>query len=346
MGETKVRRASVGIPKSTGNGTLKAFDPSFLVQLPNKLQDCVKSQLKKLVKVGEGENLVRKQKGSSAATSAAVAPAPALGIDLEKQLQAWRENPAWTDLLPQIKVSVPRGSLCNLNAKVDIGLPPDAVYNIVTDPDNRRVFKNIKEVISRRVLLDEGDRQVVDVEQAAIWKFLWWSGTISVHVLVDQNRQDHSMKFKQVKTGFMERFEGYWKVEPLFVDEAICYPFKPKTLADYCSCTRGKGRIGSKVSLDQLIQPAIVPPPPISWYLRGITARTTDMIVNDLVAEAGRIRAGFDTEKCEEWSLYDDKQRDKSSNIKERWALHRRNAKKFRRKLVTAERSSLVSSNR
>ena len=49
-------------------------------------------------------------------------------------------------------------------------------------------------MVSRRVLLDEGDRQVVDVEQAAIWKFLWWSGTISVHVLVDQNRQDHSVR--------------------------------------------------------------------------------------------------------------------------------------------------------
>jgi hypothetical protein len=49
-------------------------------------------------------------------------------------------------------------------------------------------------VVSRRVLLDEGHRQVVDVEQAAIWKFLWWSGTISVHVSVDQNRQDHSVR--------------------------------------------------------------------------------------------------------------------------------------------------------
>ena len=28
--------------------------------------------------------------------------------------------------------------------EVDVGLPPDAVYNIVIDPDNRRVFKNIK----------------------------------------------------------------------------------------------------------------------------------------------------------------------------------------------------------
>lgn len=39
---------------------------------------------------------------------------------------------------------MPKGSLCNLKASVDVGLPPDAVYNIVTDPDNKRVFKNIK----------------------------------------------------------------------------------------------------------------------------------------------------------------------------------------------------------
>ncbi|TXG56267.1 hypothetical protein EZV62_017580 [Acer yangbiense] len=62
----------------------------------------------------------------------------------------------------------------------------DYPLNIVTDPDNDRVFKNIKEVISRKVLVDEGPRQVVELDQAAIWKFLWWSGTISVHVLVDQ----------------------------------------------------------------------------------------------------------------------------------------------------------------
>lgn len=42
------------------------------------------------------------------------------------------------------QVSVPKGSLCNLNVEVDVGLPPDAVYNIVIDPDNKRVFKNIK----------------------------------------------------------------------------------------------------------------------------------------------------------------------------------------------------------
>lgn len=51
-------------------------------------------------------------------------------------------------------------------------------------------------MISRKVLVDEGLRQVVELDQAAIWKFLWWSGTISVHVLVDQNREDHSVSFQ------------------------------------------------------------------------------------------------------------------------------------------------------
>jgi len=43
-----------------------------------------------------------------------------------------------------LQVGIPKGSLCNLKAEVNVGLPPDAVYNIVIDPDNRRVFKNIK----------------------------------------------------------------------------------------------------------------------------------------------------------------------------------------------------------
>lgn len=43
-----------------------------------------------------------------------------------------------------LQVTVPKGSLCNLDVAVNVGLPPDAVYNIVTDADNKRVFKNIQ----------------------------------------------------------------------------------------------------------------------------------------------------------------------------------------------------------
>ncbi|CAK9158175.1 unnamed protein product [Ilex paraguariensis] len=335
MGGDEVTKVSIDIQNTDHNKHPDVNVPAlntFLVNLPGKLQKYVKLPFKKSTKEDDGTNSafpLARDKESSAIWE----------VNLEKQLQTWRENPVWDDQSPDIKVSVPKGSFCNLNVKVNVGLPPDAVYNIVTDPDNRRVFKNIKEVLSRRVLVDEGSRQVVELEQAALWKFLWWSGTISVHVLVDQNREDYSMKFKQVKTGFMKRFEGCWRVEPLFVDEKSCLPCKPKTLGDYVSCTKGKGRIGSKVSLEQLLQPSLVPPPPISWYLRGITTRTTEMLIYDLLAEAARIRGVYSTENSKgelgvSEGLSDECQVNKLCDIKERWALRRRNAKQCHKKVA------------
>ncbi|XP_047149606.1 uncharacterized protein LOC124821719 isoform X2 [Vigna umbellata] len=333
MGESQMTKFGLNVRKNEKSGFPRGLDPAiskFFVQL----QSVVKARLSRLAKQ-DGINLVRSsQKNDNKPFSYSEA-------ELNEQLQAWRENPSWVDRPPLVKVTVPKGSLCNLNAEVDVGLPPDAVYNIVTDPDNRRVFKNIKEVISRTVLVDEGHRQVVDLDQAAIWKFLWWSGTISINVLVDQNRKDHSMKFKQTKTGFMTKFEGCWRVEPLFVDEAMCHPFKPMTKEDYNACTRGKGRIGSKVSLEQILQPAIVPPPPISWYLRGITARTTEMLIYDMLAETARIRGGYEVEKSETQDLQGKPAQNvdlvaNSNDIKERWILRRKNAKRTHRKQLTA----------
>ncbi|XP_062110322.1 uncharacterized protein LOC133822111 [Humulus lupulus] len=336
MAKTEMTKASIEIHERERNRGSIEFNkavPKFLVQLPNKLQSCLKSQLKRFAKEDGQHSLISSDSkwGKEALASSEA--------DLEKQLQAWRENPSWADPRSEVKVSVPKGSLCNLKVNVNVGLPPDAIYNIVTDPDNKRVFKNIKEVISRKVLVDEGHRQVVEVEQAALWKFLWWSGTISVHVLVDQNRKDRSMKFKQVKTGFMKKFEGCWRVEPLFVDEKTCFPFKPKTWEEYCSCTGGKGRLGSKVSLEQLIQPAIVPPPPISWYLRGITSKTTEMLINDLLAEAARIRGDLGPQKSNKESESSQEilsEVDNVHDIKTRWAMRRRNAKLYHRKQLTA----------
>ncbi|XAR65071.1 hypothetical protein NMG60_11009037 [Bertholletia excelsa] len=308
--------------------------PNLLVQLNEKVQKSLRSQLDVLLKGDDGAKLstssTRKGRGSSSAWE----------VNLEKQLQAWKENPSWEDKSPEIKVTVPKGSLCELNVKVNVGLPPDAVYNIITDPDSKRIFKNIKEVISRRVLLDEGLRQVVEVEQAATWKFLWWSGTLSVQVLVDQNREHHTMKFKQTKTGFMKKFDGCWRVEPLLVDEKLCHPFRPKTLEDYATCTRGKGRIGSKVNLEQLVQPTIVPPPPFSWYLRGITAKTTEGLITDLLAEAAKVRGDSNAKASREGIMSkgfsDDEYQvhvNQMLDIKQRWALRRRHGKQLYRRL-------------
>lgn len=340
MDDTKTRISSdIHVDKTNGHSATSNPAFNLLLEVPQRLQNFLKTHfkgsMKNEAKTDIANLVLSKEKESYSA----------LEVSLEKQLDAWKKNPTWVDEVPEIKVNVPKGSLCNLNVKFKVGLPPDAIYNIVIDPDNRRVFKNIKEVISRRVLVDEGLRQIVEVEQAAIWRFLWWSGTISVHVLVDQNRRDHSVRFKQGKTGFMKRFEGCWNVEPLFVDEQLCFPYKPETWADYDSCTGGKGRIGSIVKLEQLIQPALLPPPPFSWYLRGITARTTEMLIHDLLAETARIRgaANYDSSN-RELTLSSEPNVGSpvrsATDIKERWR-QRRSKHRRRRSLVMLGKAGL-----
>jgi Domain of unknown function DUF220 len=106
---------------------------------------------------------------------------------------------------------------------------------------------------------------------------------------------EFQVKFKQGRTGFMKKFEGCWKIEPIYVDNPVSFSQNvPRTLTEYEKCTNGEGRVGSAVSLEQLVQPAMVPPPPISWYLRGITTKTTEMLIQDLLAETARLREARD----------------------------------------------------
>ncbi|KAF6165281.1 hypothetical protein GIB67_042697 [Kingdonia uniflora] len=134
MDDTKEGRSILSFHDTKKTKIPKAFDLALLVQIPQKLQNCLKSQLNKFSKLNNRETNSTLPKENHAA----------LEVNLVKQLKAWKENPNWVDQPPEIKVSVPKGSLCNLNVKVKVGLPPDAIYDIVIDPDNRRVFKNIK----------------------------------------------------------------------------------------------------------------------------------------------------------------------------------------------------------
>lgn len=141
------------------------------------------------------------------------------------------------------------------------------------------------------------------------------------------------MKFKQLKSGFMEKFEGSWQMEPLFVDEHLCHPSKPNSVGEYVACSNGRGRIGSRLKLEQLIQPAIVPPPPISWYLRGITTKTTEMLITDLLAETARIRHASSITADSEEKPTESEEGYLCNNIKERWALRRKTSRHCHRRL-------------
>lgn len=42
------------------------------------------------------------------------------------------------------QVEVVSGNIAEIKATTTLGLPPDKVFSILIDPDNKRVFKNIK----------------------------------------------------------------------------------------------------------------------------------------------------------------------------------------------------------
>lgn len=51
----------------------------------------------------------------------------------------------------------------------------------------------LQEVVFRKVLEDDGNRQLVEVEQLGRWRFLMLSGTFSSRVIVEQNRREKSV---------------------------------------------------------------------------------------------------------------------------------------------------------
>lgn len=50
----------------------------------------------------------------------------------------------WSCFVHGLQISVPKDAFCQVNSQFKIGIPPDAVYDIITDPGNKRVFENIQ----------------------------------------------------------------------------------------------------------------------------------------------------------------------------------------------------------
>ncbi|XP_020870034.1 uncharacterized protein LOC9326649 isoform X4 [Arabidopsis lyrata subsp. lyrata] len=243
---------------------------------------------------------------------------------MKHQLKLWRDaeqKEQWNDDPPKVKVERRNDlewGMSTIEMQFTLGLPPQAAYDVLTNPDNQPYSRIIKgrqllENISRKVVSpDTGKGQLVDTEKAVAWNFLWLSGTIPIIANFIENRQFLTVRnfphenqsfytdlgnlnwvslayFRQVQYTvknkmFINMFEGQYKVEPLYVDsELFCKHEKPRSTEEYEKCSRGQGRIGSKVTLDQMFKPSFLfNLPPISWYVRRITIKTMKTLIEDL----------------------------------------------------------------
>ncbi|CAI7827626.1 unnamed protein product [Closterium sp. NIES-54] len=213
----------------------------------------------------------------SAAAAAAIAAAtasPTWEDELQAQMQEWFHDSDWLDEPPSITVTMGSGAVCQLDCTATVALPPDAVFNVVRDPHNRRVFKNVKvgsvlaasrcrllfplslqSVSDVRVVSDDGAVQHAEMNMTFLWRLPAISGSFTAQVLMIQDRPNRmpfcyklhlpflpvalpvsppacslcpsaivspsphifQLSYELTRPGFMKKFQGFWKVEPLVV---------------------------------------------------------------------------------------------------------------------------------
>ncbi|KFK44442.1 hypothetical protein AALP_AA1G257000 [Arabis alpina] len=222
---------------------------------------------------------------------------------LRKEVRLWsaaeKKHP-WYDPPAKVKVKTEKG-VCHLKINFTLGLPPEGVYEMLTNPNNLPFFREDKnghqrlENISTKVLKKDGPRQITKVEKALTWNFLWLSGAIPIHLTIDENHKNLSATYTTKKMALMKVFKGSWKVEPLFVDqERLCKKKLPESRKEYKRCSRGKGKVGSKVTMEQVFQPSWpFSMLPFSWFIRGITIKTTKTLLEDLRKTSIQHRRAF-----------------------------------------------------
>ena len=223
----------------------------------------------------------------------------------------------------------PDGFWVSLKLIGRIPLPPEEVYEILTDPDNHKIFRSVKAHNNRKLIADNGHgRQEVEVEQVGLWRFGPFSGSFKVNLQVLQDRREGFMGFKLApgrSTPFMKDFSGTWKIQPYnqdSLDEMVNFPGKHwgpfhnmrKALHHFEDKIAGKHADSSLVELRQCVAPAMVPPPPLDRVLKKVTLRQVRTVMDDLFKEADRRNARKAREKKDQEAT--DEKRALESHIK------------------------------
>ncbi|CAL8463236.1 g2770 [Coccomyxa elongata] len=211
------------------------------------------------------------------------------------------DTESWEDRDAKVEVTRPEGFMMKVALQAKVDLPPGAVYEILTAPDNAAVFRGIKKVGYRKVLEDDGKgKQKVEVEQVAAWKLLMFKGSFSTRLFVSQDKRRGIVEFRLARPGLMKDFAGTWRVQPftqLALSEAPQLQAQSNnpwhSLTNTLSSYMGdRSSTATLVTLEQSLEPAVRPPKPLEGLVKSIAVTQLQGLLTDLRAEVPRVKAG------------------------------------------------------
>mmetsp|Transcript_7876 Transcript_7876/g.20838 ORF Transcript_7876/g.20838 Transcript_7876/m.20838 type:complete len:279 (-) Transcript_7876:1865-2701(-) len=183
---------------------------------------------------------------------------------------------------------------CTVRVRARVELSPETTYRILTSPENYKIFKNERSASERRVVFDDGVKQQVELTTAGHWKFLRFSGSFPINLVVDQDAHARSVAFRLLSKGFMDTFEGSWSVSPSN-STAILSSENSPAYAKSGTEQPARTSCASIVTLEQRVHLAIMPPRPLDALFYRIVGRVARNVLRDLQDEAKRVNAGHPT---------------------------------------------------
>jgi len=117
-------------------------------------------------------------------------------------------NEDGTITLPSVELEAGENGKYKVNGIVELESKPSDVYDVLVDFEGAHdIFSNIEgtEIV-------ESDDGKVTLLQRCRWTFLVFSGTFKAAMSVRQVPDQRVLLFDLVEPGFMQEFEGRWKV--------------------------------------------------------------------------------------------------------------------------------------
>eukprot|EP01023_Acetabularia_acetabulum_P055486 TRINITY_DN6412_c0_g1_i2.p1 TRINITY_DN6412_c0_g1~~TRINITY_DN6412_c0_g1_i2.p1 ORF type:complete len:296 (+),score=39.64 TRINITY_DN6412_c0_g1_i2:121-1008(+) len=190
----------------------------------------------------------------------------------------------------KLTVSNAAGYMCHISLEAYVPCEPDIIHRIMRNPNNSRVFRDVKAIPYRHIVFDDprGLRIVMaqQVIEIAILPFVTQDFTTLLKVTEDMRKSDDLyIGFEMVTSDIMSRFNGHWNLTRV----KSPHPNDPHP-------------VWTKCTLEQDVLPRGVPAwlkhiPILGSLLRGTGARAVNRMMEDLRSVVNRINNGEQIQK-------------------------------------------------